>query len=138
MLTAGGDTRYLCSRRKVRCSGDWPICAFCSKKSFECVYEGHPAENGGGSQPATSPHRARQLDLSAFTGPPEPILPPIDIQLQALEVFFEHSYSTFYFLHKPTLAESIKATTVSKPLMCCILASASRFVAPLLDTSPPG
>lgn len=34
-------------KRKVRCSAEWPICRFCTNRKLECVYEGHPAENGG-------------------------------------------------------------------------------------------
>jgi hypothetical protein len=43
-----------------------------------------------------------------------------------------HSYDTFNFLHRPTLNDSIINGTVSKELMCCILAFAGRCVLPRL------
>jgi hypothetical protein len=37
-----------------------------------------------------------------------------------------HSYDTFYFLHRPTLIESVKNGSAPKELVCCILAFAAR------------
>ncbi|GAA5978861.1 hypothetical protein JCM11641_003591 [Rhodosporidiobolus odoratus] len=119
-----------CRKRKVRCSAEWPVCSFCSTKKMECVYDGHPAENGGTLLAGPSgiiPNHITALEAE-LPGPP--------IVLEALNVFFIHYYDTFPFLHRATLTEEIKNGTAPKELLCCILALAARFCQALKDLHP--
>ncbi|GAA6023672.1 hypothetical protein JCM10207_008744 [Rhodosporidiobolus poonsookiae] len=120
-----------CRKRKVRCSAEWPVCSFCQGRKLECVYEGHPAENGG-SLLAGPSGIIPNGGLSAL----EADLPEPAIILEALDVFFIHYYDTFPFLHRPTLTEEINQQTAPKELVCCLLALAARFCQPLKDLHP--
>ncbi|BGP13926.1 hypothetical protein JCM10213_002570 [Rhodosporidiobolus nylandii] len=119
-----------CRKRKVRCSAEWPICSFCSNRKMECVYEGHPAENGGTL--LAGPSGIIPPNISAL----EAELPDPPILLEALEVFLMHYYDIFPFLHRATLIDEIKNGTAPRELVCCILALAARFSSTIRDTQP--
>ncbi|KAJ8295525.1 putative transcriptional regulatory protein PB1A11.04c [Rhodotorula toruloides] len=122
-----------CRKRKVRCSAEWPICRFCTNRKLECVYEGHPAENGGPMVAGPSgfaplaPMYSPALDTE---------LPPTNIILEALDSFLIHHYDTFPFIHRPSLTTEISENRASKELVCCILALAARFFQSLRDLHP--
>ncbi|KAM0792273.1 hypothetical protein ACM66B_004965 [Microbotryomycetes sp. NB124-2] len=118
----------VCRKRKIRCSGGWPKCNFCEFRKFECKYEGHPAETGG---TIGNPHALYGIVNSFPAGANS--LPSEELLLEAVDVFLLHNYDTFYFIHKPTLVESIKAGTAPKELLFCILAFAARFMQSLKD-----
>ncbi|SCZ96862.1 BZ3500_MvSof-1268-A1-R1_Chr4-1g06795 [Microbotryum saponariae] len=120
-----------CRKRKIRCSAEWPKCAFCSRKKLACEYHGHPAETGGPLMtiaPGPAPIPLQGQD----------ILPSKEIMLEALEPFFAHYYDTFYFLHRPTLTEAIRRGIEPNAdgLMCCVLAFAARFCVTLQALYP--
>jgi hypothetical protein len=52
----GANDLSLNRKRKVRCSGEWPSCTFCTGRGQPCVYEGHPAENGGSTNGCVELH----------------------------------------------------------------------------------
>ncbi|KAK4053777.1 hypothetical protein OIV83_001433 [Microbotryomycetes sp. JL201] len=118
----------VCRKRKIRCSGGWPKCSFCEFRKFECKYEGHPAET---AHTVGNPHALYGIANSFPVGATS--LPAQELVLEALDVFLLHNYDTFYFIHKPTLVESIKAETAPKELLFCILAFAARFMQSLKD-----
>ncbi|KAM0756284.1 hypothetical protein T439DRAFT_320988 [Meredithblackwellia eburnea MCA 4105] len=122
-----------CRRRKVRCSAEWPTCTFCSARSLKCEYDGHPAEHGG-----SLPDQASGFVTSTYSSaaPIEVDLPSLTVLLEALDTFYLHNYYTFYFIHRPSLTESIKSGTAPKELLCCILAFAARFNTSLKDLYP--
>ncbi|SCV69421.1 BQ2448_2441 [Microbotryum intermedium] len=120
-----------CRKRKIRCSAEWPKCAFCSRRKLACEYHGHPAETGGplmGAAQGRTPIALHDQD----------ILPSKEIVLEALETFFAHYYDTFYFLHRPTLTEAIRRGIEpnANGLMCCVLAFAARFCVTLQALYP--
>ncbi|KWU46473.1 hypothetical protein RHOSPDRAFT_15041 [Rhodotorula sp. JG-1b] len=122
-----------CRKRKVRCSAEWPVCRFCTARKLPCVYEGHPAENGGSASagPAAgwgvAPAPATTLEAE---------LPSAQILLEALDAFITHYYDTFPFIHRPSLTNEINDDRAPKELLACILALAARFCAPLRDLHP--
>ncbi|GAA5835263.1 hypothetical protein JCM9279_004489 [Rhodotorula babjevae] len=120
-----------CRKRKVRCSAEWPVCQFCHARNLECVYEGHPAENGG----------------TMFAGPPgitpggngsplEVDLPSSDMILEALDAFITNHFDTFPFVHKPSLTQEVNEGRAPKEVICCILALAARFSPSLRSLHP--
>ncbi|GAA6060533.1 hypothetical protein JCM10212_006897 [Sporobolomyces blumeae] len=121
-----------CRKRKVRCSGEWPVCRFCTGRKLPCVYEGHPAENGG----PTCPGPGGWTTTEAVQSPAEPILPDSQLTVSAFETFLTHYHDTFPFLHRQSLTESILNGSASRELVCCILALAARFCQPLRDLHP--
>ncbi|GAA5952104.1 hypothetical protein JCM8115_005327 [Rhodotorula mucilaginosa] len=122
-----------CRKRKVRCSAEWPVCRFCTARKLPCVYEGHPAENGGSASagPAAgwgvAPAPATTLEAE---------LPSAQILLEALDAFITHYYDTFPFIHRPSLTNEINDDRAPKELLACILALAARFCGPLRDLHP--
>ncbi|GAA5904966.1 hypothetical protein JCM5296_005692 [Sporobolomyces johnsonii] len=122
-----------CRRRKVRCSGEWPVCAFCANRKLTCEYEGHPAENGGPTIAGPSSY----FHPDTIPSPaPEPILPDPQLTINALDTLLVHYHDMFPFLHRQSLADSILDGSASRELICCILALAARFYQPLRDLHP--
>ncbi|GAA5996334.1 uncharacterized protein JCM10292_007542 [Rhodotorula paludigena] len=116
-----------CRKRKVRCSAEWPVCQFCAARKLECVYEGHPAENGGSLYAGPS-------GIVAANGTAlDAELPPLELILEALDLFFKHYYDTFPFFHRPSLKEDIEEGRAPREVIYCILALASRFSPALRD-----
>ncbi|KAK4058871.1 hypothetical protein OIO90_000317 [Microbotryomycetes sp. JL221] len=96
-------------------------------------YENHPVETGPWK---ANPHATYgTVTPLSFT---KANLPSIDLQLEAIDVFLLHKYvsidyDTFYFIHKPTLVDSVKDGTAPKELLFCILAFAARFMPSLKE-----
>lgn len=122
-----------CRKRKVRCSAEWPVCRFCTARKLPCVYEGHPAENGGS---ASAGPAAGWGVAPAPATTVEAELPSAQILLEALDAFITHYYDTFPFIHRPSLTNEINDDRAPKELLACILALAARFCGPLRDLHP--
>ncbi|GAA5978426.1 hypothetical protein JCM5350_001162 [Sporobolomyces pararoseus] len=122
-----------CRKRKVRCSGEWPTCAFCTGRKMDCTYEGqHPAENGGSS--LSGP--AGYFNHEAVQTPTEAVLPDSQLTISAIDTFLTHYHDTFPWVHRQSLVDSVSNGTASRELICSILALASRFCQPLRDLHP--
>ncbi|GAA6006416.1 hypothetical protein JCM11491_004948 [Sporobolomyces phaffii] len=122
-----------CRKRKVRCSGEWPTCAFCTGRKVPCTYEGqHPAENGGAAFPGPS----GWFNNEAVQTPSEAVLPDSQLTVSAIDTFLTHYHDTFPFLHRRSLVDSVLNGTASRELICSILALAARFCQPLRDLHP--
>ncbi|KPV75948.1 uncharacterized protein RHOBADRAFT_52956 [Rhodotorula graminis WP1] len=120
-----------CRKRKVRCSAEWPVCQFCHARNLECVYEGHPAENGGtmyAGPPGVTP--------GGNGAPLEVDLPSSDMILEALDAFITNHFDTFPFVHKPSLTQEVNEGRAPKEVVCCILALAARFSPSLRNLHP--
>lgn len=98
-------------KRKVRCSAEWPVCQFCTARKLECVYEGHPAENGGTMCVPRLNYRhcrtvlTRLFGAVSYAGPTgitpgangSPLdaeLPATDMILEALDAFITNQCAT--------------------------------------------
>ncbi|GAA5797384.1 hypothetical protein HPULCUR_002768 [Helicostylum pulchrum] len=65
-------------------------------------------------------------------------LPPLDIVIHLVDLFFKYINSLFPFVHRITLKKSIKDGTVSRPLLYSVLAISARFSEnPSIRTDPP-
>ncbi|GAA5989372.1 hypothetical protein JCM10908_001281 [Rhodotorula pacifica] len=122
-----------CRKRKVRCSAEWPVCRFCTARKLPCVYEGHPAENGG---PIAAGPAAGWAVAPAPATTTEAELPSAQVLLEALDAFITHYYDTFPFIHRPNLTAETNDDRAPKELLSCILALAARFCSPLRDLHP--
>ncbi|GAA6051178.1 hypothetical protein JCM3770_002576 [Rhodotorula araucariae] len=120
-----------CRKRKVRCSAEWPVCQFCAARKLECVYEGHPAENGGTMYAGPS-----GIAAAAYGSALDAELPSTEITLEALDSFITNHFDTFPFIHRPSLTQEISDGHAPKEVICCILALAARFYQPLRDLHP--
>ncbi|BGP38017.1 hypothetical protein JCM10449v2_001944 [Rhodotorula kratochvilovae] len=120
-----------CRKRKVRCSAEWPVCQFCTARKLECVYEGHPAENGGTMYAGPS-----GIAAGAYGSALEAELPSTEIILEALDSFITNHFDTFPFIHRPSLTQEISEGRAPKEVICCVLALAARFYQPLRDLHP--
>ncbi|KAI9357536.1 fungal-specific transcription factor domain-containing protein [Pilaira anomala] len=65
-------------------------------------------------------------------------LPPLDIVIHLVDLFFKYINSLFPFVHRIVLKKSIKDGTVSRPLLYSVLAISARFSDnPSIRTDPP-
>ncbi|GAA5900293.1 Zn(II)2Cys6 transcription factor [Sporobolomyces salmoneus] len=126
-----------CRKRKVRCSGEWPTCAFCTGRKMKCTYEGqHPAETTGTSTTSRLPGPSGWFNHEAVQTPTEATLPDSKLVVEAIDTFLTHYHDTFPFLHRRSLIDSVLNGTASRELICSILALASRFCQPLRELHP--
>lgn len=129
-----------CRRRKVRCSGQYPICNFCASRSLKCDYDGHPdlikpTPNSPSTSFTTSistPSTSSNLNSSIPNLNPLD-LPDPEIQRLAVNAFFTHfsDESIFTFIHRPTLIRQLDTQTIDHEILLCILTLAGRFCDPL-------
>ncbi|GAA5941030.1 Zn(II)2Cys6 transcription factor [Sporobolomyces koalae] len=120
-----------CRKRKVRCSGEWPACAFCVLKKLDCVYDGHPAEHGPPAVGAPG-----WVNSEPVQTPTEAIMPDAHLTIIAIDSFLAHYHDMFPFLHRQSLFLSVRNGTASRELVCSILALAARFCQSLRNLHP--
>ncbi|KAH9818628.1 hypothetical protein DFH28DRAFT_887900 [Melampsora americana] len=141
-----------CRRRKVRCSGQYPICTFCATRSLKCDYDGNihiqntQSSSDDHLNPSTSssPHPFTPSTSPSITSTSSTInssisnlhhldLPDHQIQRLAFNAFFTHfsDESLFTFIHRPTLMRQLENQTIDHEILLCILTLAQRFCDPL-------
>ncbi|KAI1612125.1 fungal-specific transcription factor domain-containing protein [Exophiala viscosa] len=103
-----------CRSRKVRCSGEWPCCRDCLRRSLPCSYPS--------AHPAAPEEQLRQKEAS---------LPGQDHVRQVVDIFFDYYGSTFFtFLVRHRFMEDLSQDKVPLRMLFSILALASRFHEP--------
>ncbi|KAG0145830.1 hypothetical protein CROQUDRAFT_45306 [Cronartium quercuum f. sp. fusiforme G11] len=122
-----------CRRRKVRCSGEYPICTFCASRSLRCDYDGHPdLAKPLSSTPLSTfsptPSVFSPASTSYQNNPPLS-LPSREIQRDAINTFFSHfaDESLLTFFHRPTLTRQLDTDTIDPEILLSILTLAGRF-----------
>ncbi|CZR69362.1 uncharacterized protein PAC_19262 [Phialocephala subalpina] len=103
-----------CRQRKVKCSGEWPVCRSCKQRGTACVY----------SDNHIPLRESNALDVTAS-------LPSQSILQKANNGFFDHfGDSVFCFLRKHSFLEDFDHGRIPVSLQLCILAVMARFVEP--------
>ncbi|MBW0484875.1 hypothetical protein O181_024590 [Austropuccinia psidii MF-1] len=121
-----------CRRRKVRCSGDYPICSFCLGRQLPCVYDGHPLRTKALDPPPSAPTAHEHSSLSVQSADSLQFnldFPKKQVIQEAINAFLVHFVEEgfFTFFHRPTLIRQMESDLIPPEILFSILCLAGRF-----------
>ncbi|KAH7063487.1 carboxyl transferase domain-containing protein [Macrophomina phaseolina] len=152
---AGAHAHRVLRRKKTRCSGEKPICAFCARLGHECRYDDgplappRPAPDVASSDSANLAARVALLEsrlslmdpnsLETLSGPhedPPPAggankfscLPSVEVLQDAADVYFRHCQNQPYcYFLESTFRQRLDEGSLPSYLLYSFMAVATRF-----------
>ncbi|KIW10893.1 hypothetical protein PV08_10192 [Exophiala spinifera] len=124
-----------CNAQKLRCGGEKPSCARCTRLSRPCVYKPVAAALQARRRASSHASAHKPVPASEYTGSPLRLNPPEKryfgvpsaLLPTLVDLYFTYIYNARLLFHRPSLEAALEAQSVRSDIVLCFCALAAKF-----------